>query len=451
MAFDRRWLMNSLLIHGGRIIDPESGIDSTGDLLVRGGRIETISLDSPLTVDADSSIDAEGCLVTPGLIDPHVHLREPSEGQQHRETIAIGSRAALAGGFTTICSMPNTQPPPDTPDRVRDLMARGKAANQARVYPIACGTRNRSGQEATDVKALLDAGAQGISDDGDGVASDAIMDRILEQVAAADTCFMQHCQDPEMTRGAAMNAGPLAIRMGLGEWPPMAETSMISRDVELNRRHGARYHAQHLSCAGSVDVIRSARSEGQTVTAEASPHHLLLTEDACRDYNTIAKVNPPLRTANDIQAIKDGIAEGVITILATDQAPHPPQAKATDFASAAFGMVSIECALPLYKRALVDDGVIQWPRLIAMLTIEPARLVGLQHAGRLLEGGPADITLIDPDLEWTIDSGSFISTGRNCPFDGWSVTGRSLASIVAGEVRWTLPGARLAGTAPLGH
>ncbi|MDG2423535.1 MAG: dihydroorotase [Phycisphaerales bacterium] len=443
--------MTSLLIHGGRIIDPDSGTDATGDLLIRNGCIEAISTDSPLPRDADSSIDADGCLVTPGLVDPHVHLREPSNGQPHRETIAIGSRAALAGGFTTICSMPNTQPPPDTADRIKDLVSRGKMANAARVYPIACGTMNRAGEEATDVQKLIDAGAQGISDDGDGVACDAVMDTILQRVAAADTCFMQHCQDPTMTLGAAMNAGALAVRMGLGEWPPAAETSMIERDVLLNGKHGARYHAQHLSCSKSVDVIRKARAEGQTVTAEASPHHLLLTEEACEGYNTIAKVNPPLRTSQDIDAIKEGIAQGVITILATDQAPHPPQAKETDFASAAFGMVSIECALPLYKRALVDEGVIDWSRLIAMMTCEPANLVGLPEAGRLRMGGPADVTLIDPDLEWTIDSSTFLTTGRNCPFDGWSVSGRALASIIAGEVRWALPGARMEQTAIAGH
>ena len=248
-----------------------------------------------------------------------------------------------------------------------------------------------------------------------------------------------------MTVGAAMNAGALALRLGLGEWPPAAETSMIERDVRLNAGPGARYHAQHLSCASSVDAIRAARAAGQPVTAEASPHHLLLTEAACDGYNTVAKVNPPLRTEADIEAIKIGIAEGVITMLATDQAPHPPQAKATDFASAAFGMVSIECALPLYKRALIDGGVIDWPRMIAMMTTEPAALTGLHRLGigRLEAGGLADVTLIDPTLEWTIDASAFLSTGRNCPFEGWTVSGRAIGTIVAGTPRWMLPGDRL--------
>lgn len=432
--------MSSMLIHGGTIIDPAAGIHASGDVLIRDGRIEAIELERSLERTADRIIDAQGCLVTPGLIDPHVHLREPSQGQQHRETIAIGAAAALAGGFTTVCSMPNTLPPPDSVQRVKDLVARGLSADQARVFPVACGTIDRAGESPTDIASLISAGACGISDDGDGIADDSVMDVILERVAAADTCFMQHCQDPEMTPGAAMNEGELSIRLGLGGWPREAETSMIRRDVELNRNHGARYHAQHLSCAESVDAIAKARQDGQPVTAEASPHHLLLTEDACAGYDSVFKVNPPLRTKADIEAIKLGISKGSITILATDQAPHPPQAKMTDFAAAAFGMVSLECALPLYKRALVDDGVIDWPRLIAMMTVEPAALVGLGHLGHLTPDATADLTIIDPDLEWTISAAEFVTTGRNCPFEGWNVTGRAICSIVAGKPRWSLPG-----------
>lgn len=438
--------MPTILIHGGRLIDPASGLDATGDVLIRDGIVETISLGKSLPQDADTVINAEGCLVTPGLIDPHVHVREPSEGQLHRETIAIGSAAALAGGFTTVCSMPNTIPPPDTAERIHDLIHRGQKACQGRVYPIACGTMDRAGKQATDVASLIQAGAHGISDDGDGVACEAVMENILKQVADSNTCFMQHCQDPEMTCGAAMNAGPLAIRLGLGEWPPIAETSMIERDLRLNADIGARYHAQHLSCAGSVELIRNARAKGIQVTGEASPHHLLLTEEACDGYNTMAKVNPPLRTQADVEAIRCGIAEGVITMLATDQAPHPPQAKQTDFASAAFGMVSIECALPLYRKALIDTGVIDWPRMIAMMTTEPAALTGLDaHGlGQLKEGGPGDVTVIDPEMEWTVDADQFITTGRNCPFQGWDVTGRSIATIVAGTPKWVLKGDRVA-------
>ena len=432
--------MSSILIHGGTIIDPSTGVHASGDVLVRDGLIEDIALGSPLEKNADRMIDAHGCLVTPGLIDPHVHLREPAEGQQHRETIAIGSAAALAGGFTTICSMPNTLPPPDTAERVRDLVERGRAADQARVFPVACGTMDRAGKTPTDVAELIAAGACGISDDGDGVEDDTVMDAVLKRVAAAGTCFMQHCQDPAMTPGAAMNAGALSVRLGLGGWPREAETTMIRRDVRLNARHGAKYHAQHLSCAESVDAIAEARGNGQPVTAEASPHHLLLTEDACEGYDSVFKVNPPLRTTADIDAIKLGIARGVITVLATDQAPHPSQAKLTDFASAAFGMVSLECALPLYKRALIDDGVIDWPRLIAMMTIEPASLVGLGHLGHLTKGATADLTIIDPDLEWTISAEDFVTTGRNCPFDGWNVTGRAITTIVGGKARWSLQG-----------
>ena len=437
--------MASLLIRGGRIIDPASDLDARGDILIRDGVLEKISPDGSLASTADQVLNAEGCLVTPGLIDPHVHLREPSHGQGHRETIARGAAAALAGGFTTVCSMPNTSPPPDCPERVQDLVARGIQAGAARVFPVACGTIGRAGESPTAIADLVAAGACGISDDGDGVEDDQVMDRILEQVAHSDTCFMQHCQDPELTRDAVMNAGPVALRLGLQGWPREAETSMIERDLRLNRRHQARYHAQHLSCLESVEAIRKARSQGHPATAEASPHHLLLSEDACTSYDPVMKVNPPLRTREDIAAIKAGIAEGVITVLATDQAPHPPQAKETDFSSAAFGMVSIECAVPLYQQALVKDGVIDWPGLIRMMTVAPAALTGLDRKGlgRLAPGGPGDVTLIDPDLPWTIRAADFVSTGRNCPFEGWEVTGRAAAAVVAGEIRWRLTDDRI--------
>ena len=233
-----------------------------------------------------------------------------------------------------------------------------------------------------------------------------------------------------------MNAGALAMKMGLVGWPASAEESMLERDLTLNKDIGARYHAQHLSSGGSIDLIRTARADGQPATGEASPHHLLLTEEACAGYDTAAKMNPPLRRREDIEAIKLGIADGTITILGTDHAPHPLHTKETDFASASFGIVGLECALPLYRKALIDEGVVDWPGMLAMMTCNPAALVGLdtQGIGMLREGGPADLTIIDPDAEWIIDPGSFRSTGRNCPFKGWNVRGRAMATIVSGKV-----------------
>jgi dihydroorotase len=434
--------MTDLLLTGGRIIDPASELDHTGDVLVRDGMIAAISAE-PIATDAPS-IDCEGFIVSPGLLDIHVHFRDPDTTGHHEETIATGAAAAVAGGFTTVCCMPNTTPAIDCRTVVESILYRGAQAGLARVFPVACGTIARKGETVAPILELVEAGAAAISDDGDGIADSGTMKRILSLVAAADSVFMQHCQDPTLTRGAAMNAGPLATRLGLGGWPREAEEIMLRRDLVLNRSIGARYHAQHLSVAESVDALRDARVEGQPATGEASPHHLLLTEETCDDWNTLAKVNPPLRTANDVDAIKRGIAEGIITVLATDHAPHPAHTKDTDFASAAFGMVGLECALPLYREALIDGGVLDWPAMLRMMTCEPASVAGLAHLGlgRLETGGPADITVIDPDAAWTIDPEVFHSRGRNCPFTGRPVRGRAVATIVAGRIRYQRAGDR---------
>jgi dihydroorotase len=437
-------MAEQVLIEGGRVIDPARDFDARADVLLVGDRVAEISTTPGAIVAGDDAtrIDAEGCIVSPGLIDIHVHLREPGEG--HEETIATGSASALEGGFSTICCMPNTTPPLDTAERVRFVQERAAEAAAARVFVVACATRHRNGQSLTAVHDLAEAGAVGISDDGDCLFNETVMSVALLGAKNHDLCFMQHCQDPLATEGAAMNAGPIAEELGLVGWPREAEESIIRRDVELNRAVGCRYHAQHLSSGGSADIIRAARADGLPVTGEASPHHLLLTEEACRDLGTVAKMNPPLRTQRDIDDLKAAIADGTITVLATDHAPHPAATKDRPFAEASFGIVGLECALPLYVRALITDGVIDWPRLLALMTIEPARLVGLDRRGfgRLEAGGPADVTIIDPSLEWTVDASAFASTGRNCPFDGWSVQGRAVATIVEGTVRLLRAGDR---------
>ena len=426
-----------LLIRGGHLIDPAHGLDQPGDLLIEGARIVGIETEPGRlrTHDADRTIDAEGLFVTPGLLDIHVHLREP--GPQHDETIATGTAAAIAGGFTTVCCMPNTTPALDSPELVELVRTRAVEAGNARVFPVACATVNRKGGDLTEVDALARAGAVGISDDGDVVADAGVMERALRAARASDLCFMQHCQDPEATRGAAMNDGPVCERLGLIGWPKVAEESIIERDIALNRAIGARYHAQHLSSGESAAIIRRARAAGVVVTGEVSPHHLLLTDEACESLGPMAKMNPPLRTEADIAQLKAAVADGTITVLATDHAPHPLKTKTVPFAEASFGIVGLECALPLYIRALIHDHVIDWTRLIAMMTIEPARLVGLDERGfgQLRIGGPADVTLIDPAERWTIDMNAFRSTGRNCPFHGWEVTGRAVGVIVDGRVR----------------
>ncbi|MBX3408817.1 MAG: dihydroorotase [Phycisphaeraceae bacterium] len=422
----------SILIRRGRVIDPASGTDAVMDVAVEGGRVAAMG--PGLTASpAQRVIDAQGLLVTPGLIDPHVHLREP--GQEHKETIATGSAAAAAGGFTTVCCMPNTTPTLDTPELV-DVVAHRARYASCRVFVVAAATKGRHGQEMAEIELLARAGAVGISDDGDCIASAGMMARVLGAVRATGLAFMQHCQEPTLTRGASMHAGEVSTRLGLTGWPRVAEEIIIERDISLNRGIGCRYHVQHLSSGHSVDLIRRARQAGQPVSAEASPHHLLLTDAACDGYNTLAKVNPPLREAADVKAVREGVAQGVITVLATDHAPHSADEKSLPFEDAPFGLIGLESALALYREALIDSGAIDWPRMIAMMTVEPAKLCGLDARGfgSLRAGGPADLTLIDPDYAWTFGPEHIRSASSNSPFLGRAMRSKAVGTIVGGRV-----------------
>jgi dihydroorotase len=437
-------MVEPILIRGGRVIDPARSFDQTADVLIADGVVQEISTrPGQITGSAlrgTKIIDAEGCIVSPGLIDIHVHLREPS-APHHRETIATGSASALNGGFTTVCCMPNTTPALDSAAMVEFIHHKAALADGARVFVVGCASRNRKGEELAEIGGMANAsggGAVAFSDDGDVVADAGLMQKVLTTIKAFDRVFMQHCQEPALTSGGVMNAGPIALKMGLIGWPAIAEELIIERDVRINRAIGCRYHAQHLSSGGSVEIIERAQQRGESVTGEVSPHHLLLTEDACANYDTNAKMNPPLRTRRDIDQLKEAVARKVITVLATDHAPHPPQTKDTDFASASFGIVSLDCALPLYAKALIEDGVLDWPELLAMMTVNPARLVQLDRrigAGRLDVGVSGDLTIIDPEMHWTIDVDEFKTTGRNCPFHGWKVKGRAIAAIVGGRLR----------------
>ena len=430
----------AIFIRGGRVIDPASGFDQTADVLIEGGVVREIeSVRSRLKSLPRSgdvkTIEAEGCIVSPGLVDIHVHFREPSP--VHRETIASGAASAINGGFTTVCCMPNTNPALDSAAMVEFIHHKAALAAQARVFVVGCASKNRKGEELAEIGSMAKAGAVAFSDDGEVLADAGLMAKALRTVAAFDSVFMQHCQEPTLTRGGVMNAGPLATKLGLGGWPAIAEEIIIERDIRLNRDIGCRYHAQHVSSAGSAELIRSARAKSQPVTGEVSPHHLLLTEEACANYDTNSKMNPPLRTRRDIDKLKQAVADGTITVLATDHAPHLPHTKQTDFASASFGIVGLDCALPLYVQALIDDGVLDWPAMLAMMTINPARLVRLDRngVGRLGVGLPGDVTVIDPALEWTLDVQGFATTGLNCPFDGWRVRGQAISTIVGGQVK----------------
>ena len=425
-----------MLLSGGRVIDPASGFDATADVLIEDGRISAIETDPGRLGGGDAARhDLDGLIVCPGLVDPHVHLREPGQGA--KETIATGTASAVAGGFTTVCCMPNTAPTLDSVDMVDWVSMRTRETAVCRVLVAAAATLARQGQALAPMQAMRDAGAVAFTDDGDGIADPDMMRRVLQTCASLGTAFMQHCQEPTLTRGAQMHEGAVSARLGLVGWPRVAEELMLERDLRLDRAVGARYHAQHLSSGGSVEILRQAQADGVPATGEVSPHHLLLTDEACDGFDTHAKMNPPLREESDRRALVQGVADGVITVLATDHAPHTEAEKASPFEEAPLGIIGVECALPLYAEALVASGAIDWARLVALMTIEPARLIGLDHdgIGRLHVGGPADVTVIDPNHQWTIDTGEFASKARNCPFHGRAVTGRAVLTIVEGTVR----------------
>lgn len=378
-------------------------------------------------------IDASGLIVSPGLIDIHVHFREP--GQEEKETIATGAASAVNGGFTSVGCMPNTVPALDDDGRIEFVFRQAERANLCHVFPVGAATKGREGEELAEIGLMAKSGAIAFSDDGIAVASAGVMSKVLKYVAMTGLPFMQHCEEPTLTKGAVMNAGPLATKLGLTGWPAVAEELIIQRDVMLNEGIGCRYHVQHMTTGGGVEIVRRARATNQPVTAEASPHHLLLTDQACAGYDTHAKMNPPLRTQGDIDAIKAGIADGTITILATDHAPHTREEKELEFAMAPFGIIGLDCALGLYAKALIDDGTIDWMQMLAMMTVNPAELCNLAGKGRLEEGADADVTLIDPKEQWTIRVDEFESKSRNCPFEGWEVTGRPVGTIVGGDVK----------------
>ena len=427
-----------LLITNARVIDPASGTDAQMDVAVEGGRIAAIGKNLSASNFADSSnvrvVNACDKILAPGLIDPHVHLREP--GQEHKETIATGSRAAAVGGFTSVCCMPNTAPALDTPELVAFVAHRAQNAS-CRVFPVAAATKGRKGEDLTEIALLARAGAVAISDDGDCIPTPGMMARVMAAVAPTGLCFMQHCQEPTMTRGSSMHAGAISVKLGLGGWPRVAEELIIERDVRLSRATKCRYHVQHISSGESVEIVRRARKEGHThVTAEASPHHLTLTHEACENYNTLAKVNPPLREQKDLEAIRQGVADGTITVLATDHAPHAIDEKQLPFDEAPFGFIGLETALPLYIESLVTTGLIKWPKLIELLTINPAKLCNLHTCGlgTLTVGGPADLTVIDPNHRWTVSRQTLASKSINTPYLGRTMVGRAALTVVGGRV-----------------
>lgn len=426
-------MSNTLLIRNARLIDPGQEIDEIGSIAVADGRITAIGKSAPR--DAATVVDAAGKILAPGLIDMHVHLREP--GHEEKETIETGTRAAAAGGFTAVACMPNTMPPLDSDAQIEFVRRQAARVGSARVYPIGALTKGRQGKELAEVGLMIRAGAVAFTDDGDGVADAGVCLRAMQYVSMFDKLFIQHCEDKSLAARGCMHQGVTSTRLGLAGIPGVAEDAMVQRDILLQRISGVRYHVAHISTAGAVSLVRRAKREGQLVTSEICPHHLLLTDECCATYDTNYKMNPPLRAASDVAACIEGVRDGTIDCLVTDHAPHGHQDKEQEFQDAPFGIIGLETAVALFAKALIEPKIIDWPRLIAMLSTTPARLLKIP-GGTLKVGEPADITLIDPDLEWTIEPDRFYSKSRNTPFGGWKVRGRATMTIVGGETRWSL-------------
>lgn len=418
------------LISGGRVIDPANRFDKPADLLIEDGKIVRIGDPGQIAPDGcDKVIDATGKLVVPGLIDMHVHLREP--GQEYKETVATGAAAAIAGGFTSIACMPNTAPANDCAAVTELILSQARRAGLANVFPVGAITEGLAGKKLAEMGELIAAGVIAFSDDGHSVPDAGLMRLALEYARPFNVPLLCHCEDKSLAIGH-VNEGMISTITGLAAIPNAAEDLIVQREILLSELTNTPVHICHISTAGAVDMVRIAKSRGIAVTAEATPHHFTLTEDAARTYDTHAKMNPPLRTENDRRAVITGLADGTIDCIATDHAPHARTEKEIEFELALNGIVGLETALPL-SLALVADGLLTLTQLIEKLSLNPARILHLDR-GTLAVGAPADITVIDPDLKWTVDPDKFKTKGRNTPFAGREVTGKATATIVGGKV-----------------
>lgn len=418
-----------LLLERGRVIDPKNGFDGVADVLIADGKISQVSAQKLAPPAGARVIDAAGKWVTPGFIDLHVHLREP--GEERKETILTGCKAAVAGGFTAVVAMPNTQPVNDSALVTSYVLRKAAEADLCRVYPAGAITRGLKGEEMTEVGELVAAGCVCITDDGRPVMSAGLMRRVLQWAELFKVPVMVHEEDLTLSAGGVMNDGPMAAKLGLLPIPRSAEVSMVARDVVLTQETDGRIHFAHLSCAESVRLVREAKARGLRVTAEAAPHHFILTEAALEGYDTHARMNPPLRSDEDVLAVREGLRDGTIDAIATDHAPHGPPEKDVEFDKAANGIIGLETAVPLTLE-LVHGGALSPRRAVELLTWGPARSFHLP-GGHLSVGSQADVTVVDPDVEWTIDANRFESRSRNTPYHGRRVRGRATHTFVGGR------------------
>jgi dihydroorotase len=426
--------MNNLILSGAKIIDPMSGYFGLADVYISDGKIEKIEKGKKRGGSKKNVIDLKGLYLCPGFIDMHVHLREP--GREDEETIISGCEAAVAGGFTAVACMPNTDPPLDNAESIKYVIDRAQAA-KAKVYPVGAITVGRKGESLASMLEMTDIGAVAFSDDGSGLQNSYIMRRALEYAKTCDVPIISHCEYNDLAAGGVMNESFVSSVLGLKGIPPIAEELMVARDIMLADFTGGRVHIAHVSTAGSVDLIRKAKKLKIKVTAEVGPHHFTLTDELIKSYDTNLKVNPPLRTKKDIDALKKGLADGSIDAIATDHAPHSIEEKELEFDYAPSGMIGLETAVGLVTTELINNGVLTWPEAVSKLSINPAMILGIP-GGTFEIGAPADFTVIDPNLKWVVDKNEFKSISKNTPFQGRKLTGKAVMTIVDGKVVHTL-------------
>jgi dihydroorotase len=419
-------MSKSLLIRGGQVIDPAAGLDKTADILLRDGKIAAVG---KVSEKADEVFDAKGLVVAPGFIDLHVHLREP--GQAYKESISTGTQAAAAGGFTSVCAMPNTAPVNDSAEKTRWMQSpdRGAVVN---VFPIAAATIGSQGEKLTDFIALHAAGAIAVSDDGKPILDNKMMEEALRAAAKLGMPVIQHAEDTRLTGGATMNAGPVSFRLGLRGMPVEAEAGVVGRDIDLAREIGAHVHVAHISTADALERVKQARAAGVRVTCEVTPHHFVLIDENVGEYDTRFKMNPPLRSATDRDAMLAGLLDGSIDCIATDHAPHARHEKEVEFDKAAFGITGLETALGIALTELHHKRKLPLKRVVELLSTTPSKIAGLNGRGTLSVGSFADVTIFNPNKKWKYDVAKSKSKSRNTPFDGWQFNGRVTATIVGG-------------------